>query len=73
MADIVRESGCGILVDPTDPSAIAAALRQILDAPDDERRAWRHGGLAAADRAYNWERQMEVLLDEYTSLTGRRW
>jgi glycosyltransferase involved in cell wall biosynthesis len=73
MADIVRETGCGILVDPTDPSAIAAAIREILEAPEDERRAWRARALAAAHHTYDWERQMEVLLDEYTALTRRRW
>ena len=37
MAPIVREIGAGLLVDPTDPAAIAAACRRILDAPPDER------------------------------------
>ncbi len=73
MADIVRETGCGLLVDPTDPDAIATALRRILDAPESERRAWGDRGLAAAQSTYSWERQMDVLLDEYSQLTGRRW
>ena len=73
MAGIVRQTGCGLLVDPTDPAAIAAALREILDAPQADRSAWRKRALAAAHATYNWERQAEVLLDEYTKLTGRRW
>lgn len=73
MAGIVRDTGCGLLVDPTDPATIAAALRRILDAPEADRRAWRERALAAAHAAYSWERQVEVLLDEYTKLTGRRW
>jgi glycosyltransferase involved in cell wall biosynthesis len=73
MADIVRETDCGLLVDPTDPSAIAAAIREILDAPAVERRARRERALAAAHEPYSWECQVEVLLDEYTALTGRRW
>ena len=73
MAGIVRDTGCGLLVDPTDPATIAAALRRILDAPEADRRAWRERALAAAHATYNWERQVEVLLDEYTKLTGRRW
>lgn len=73
MAGIVRETGCGLLVDPTDPAAIADALRRILDAPEPERRAYRERARAAAHDAYAWERQVEVLLDEYTRLTGRRW
>lgn len=73
MAAIVRETRCGLLVDPTDPVAIAAAIREILDAPPDERRAWRQRSLAAAHETYNWERQVEILADEYGLVTGRPW
>ncbi len=73
MAGIVRETGCGLLVDPTDPAAIAEAVCRILDAPPDERRAWRDRALAAAHETYNWERQVETLADEYAALTGRPW
>ncbi len=73
MADIVRESGCGVLVDPTDPGAIAAAARAILDATPEERRAYGERGLAAAHGTYNWETQAELLLAEYGRLTGRPW
>ena len=73
MADIVRETGCGLLVDPTDPAAIAAALSAILDAPADERAAYGERGLAAAHETYNWESQMALLLAEYSRLTGKPW
>ena len=73
MAGIVRETGCGLLVDPTDPGAIADAIRSILDAPDGERLAYGARALAAAHTTYNWERQMDVLLDEYARLTGNAW
>jgi glycosyltransferase involved in cell wall biosynthesis len=73
MAPIVRETGCGILVDPTDPAAIAAALRDVLATPADEMSAWRARCSAAARDTYNWERQMEWLLAEYSRLTGRPW
>lgn len=73
MAAIVEETGCGRLVDPTDPPAIAAAIRAILDAPPAERRALRDRALAAAHGPYSWERQVGVLLDEYGRLTGRPW
>jgi glycosyltransferase involved in cell wall biosynthesis len=73
MAPIVRETGCGVLVDPTDPAAIAAALRDVLAAPPDEMKAWRARCSAAARETYNWERQMEGLLAEYSRLTGRPW
>ena len=65
MAGIVRETGCGILVDPTDSAAIAAALRRDPRSP---------GGRASGDRAarpwrppetYNWESPGRRLLAEY--------
>lgn len=73
MAPIARETGCGIAVDPTDVGAIAAAIRSILDAPPAERAAWRARALAAAHATYNWEVQVQALLDEYGRLTGRPW
>jgi glycosyltransferase involved in cell wall biosynthesis len=73
MAPIARETGCGVAVDPTDIGAIAAAIRSIVDAPPDERAAMRRRALAAAHDTYNWESQVQALLDEYTRLTGRPW
>lgn len=73
MAGIVHETGCGVLCDPTSPAAIAAAVRSILDAPDDERAAYRERALAAANGPYSWEAQVDTLLAEYGSLTGRPW
>ena len=73
MAAIVRESGAGLLVDPANPTAIAAALRTILDGPPDERAAMGRRALAAAHETYNWESQVEVLFAEYGLLTGRPW
>ena len=73
MAPIVRQTGCGLVVDPTDPAAIAAACREILDAPPDEAAAWRERALAAAHATYNWEGQADRLFAEYSRLTGRRW
>ncbi len=73
MAPIVHETGCGVVCDPTDPTAIARAIRSILDAPAGERGAYRDRALAAAHATYCWERQVEVLLEEYCRLTGRPW
>ena len=73
MAPIVSETGCGVLVDPTDPAAIAAALRDVLSRPPDEMAAWGDRCSAAARGTYNWERQMAGLLLEYGRLTGRPW
>jgi glycosyltransferase involved in cell wall biosynthesis len=73
MSGIVRESGAGELVDPTDPAEIGQAITRILDAPGADREAYGQRALAAAHATYNWERQMELLLVEYSRLTGRRW
>lgn len=72
MAGIVRESGAGLLVDPTDPAAIAGALRELL-ASEEDRRAVGARALAAAHDTYNWEHQLDVLLAEYARLTGKPW
>ncbi len=74
MATIVRETGCGVLCDPTDPASIAGG-----DPPRPRRRATTivaagsDRALAAAHETYSWERQAAILLDEYGRLTGRPW
>ncbi len=73
MRAVVRKAGSGILVDPTDTAAIAAAIRQIVELAPAEWQAWRERCLAAAHETYNWETQVEKLLDAYTELTGKRW
>ncbi len=73
MGPIARATGCGIPVDPSDVEAVAAAIRTVVDATPDERAARRGRALAAAHETYNWETQVQTLLDEYTRLTGRRW
>jgi glycosyltransferase involved in cell wall biosynthesis len=73
MAPIVRETGCGLLVDPTDPVALAAAIRTVLDAPADQRAAWSWGGLDAVARRYAWEYQAPLLLAALERLTGNPW
>jgi glycosyltransferase involved in cell wall biosynthesis len=73
MAGIVRETGCGVLVDPTDPAAIATAIRNVLELPAAEREAIGRRGSEAHLSRYNWEAQADVLLAEYGRLTGRPW
>lgn len=73
MAPYVRETGCGVLCDPTDPAAIAAALRAVLEAPAAERARMGAAGLIAAHDRYNWEAQAALLLGEYGRLTGKAW
>lgn len=73
MSAIVRDAGSGVLVDPTDVPAIAAAIRSLTTLSEADWQAWRDRCLAAAHDRYNWETQVEKLLDLYTELTGKRW
>lgn len=73
MATIVRATRCGVVCDPADPAAIAAAIRNVLDGSSADRAGWGERALATAHETYNWERQATILLDEYGRLTGRPW
>lgn len=68
MAPIVRETGCGELCDPDDPSDIARAIRLLLGASPERRAAYRAAALAAARGPYSWERQAATLLAVYEGL-----
>ena len=70
MAEIVRDTGCGVLVDATDPADIARAIRQIVDAPAEARGAMRERTWRAGQDRYNWERETDTLLALYRELLG---
>jgi glycosyltransferase involved in cell wall biosynthesis len=67
---IVDEAGCGLLVDPRDPQAIAAALCWLLEHPE-EAEAMGNRGRAAAESRFNWDSEAKVLNDFYRKLLGR--
>jgi glycosyltransferase involved in cell wall biosynthesis len=69
MAEVVRETGAGVLCDPTSPVAIAAAIMNILSRSAAEREGLRRRALAAAHDRYNWEVQAGDLLALYRTLT----
>jgi len=73
MAGIVRETGCGLLVDPTSPESIGAAIGELLALPPADRAAMGRRGLEAHLATYNWETQAAILMAEYGRLTGRPW
>ena len=68
MAPIVSETGCGVLCDPSSPSAIAAAIRGLLDEGPAALRERGNRGLRAAHETYNWAAQFEVLDEVYREL-----
>jgi glycosyltransferase involved in cell wall biosynthesis len=64
---IVQSSGCGLLVNPLDPLAIANAIEWLLRHPAEAEAMGRNGQRAVADR-YNWEREAKSLLAVYKVL-----
>jgi glycogen synthase len=67
MASVVRETGCGELVDPTDPAAIARGIRKILDLPPIERARLLERCRAAGAR-YSWAQEAATLFELYRRL-----
>jgi sucrose-phosphate synthase len=67
MTEIVRETGIGVLVDPSSSASVAAGIREILHAPPERREAWRAACLAAARGPYAWRRGMDRLLAVYAT------
>jgi len=67
------EGFLGAVCDPTDPSALAAAIAGILRLPARERAALRERCRRVSALRYGWEQQLEVLLDLYGAITGRPW
>lgn len=60
----------GAVCDPTDASAIAAAVRSLVDLPSGEITALRRRCLAAAHARYAWEVDGARLVELYGRLAG---
>ena len=63
----------GRVCDPTDPAAVAAAVRDLLALDEPGRAGLRARILRAAHERYAWEAQLEVLLALYGRVTGAAW
>ena len=61
---VIEDAGCGLLVDPQSPNAIAEAITWLLDNPR-EAEAMGKRGQEAVRSTYNWDTQAEKLLDLY--------
>jgi glycosyltransferase involved in cell wall biosynthesis len=61
---IVEEAGCGLLVNPTDPSAIADAMIWVLAHPGEAERMGERGRQAMLD-CFNWNTEAEKLVALY--------
>lgn len=67
LKQIIGDAGCGLLVDPLDPKAIAAAMRWILDHPAEAEAMGERGRKAVAE-IYNWDFESVKLIDLYKKL-----
>lgn len=66
---IVASADCGLLVDPTDTTAIAAAIDRLLDHPQ-EAEAMGRRGRRAATMTYDWATERDALLSLYRRLVA---
>lgn len=64
---IVDEAGCGLLVDPLDPEAIAEAMCWVMDHPEEAEDMGRCGR-EAVEQQYHWQPEAEKLLALYDKL-----
>jgi len=65
--DVVETAGCGLVVDPTSPAAIAEGIAHLLDHPDEAQAMADRGREAAIDR-YSWDAASRALLQLYEQI-----
>lgn len=71
MGRIVRDVGCGVVVPPGDPQALAAAIGRLIADPSLLAELGARGR-AAARKEYNWDSEVRKLLDLYERVRGSR-
>lgn len=64
---LLVDEGAGTCVDPMSPSAIAAAIEQMLDQPQEARNMGRRGR-AAVEARYRWDSEAAKLCELYRRL-----
>ncbi len=67
--DVIEEADCGLVVDPLDPRAIAAAIDDLLADPERAEAAGERGRAATRDRL-NWAAEGQKLVELYAELLG---
>jgi glycosyltransferase involved in cell wall biosynthesis len=68
---IIQEASCGILVNPFDTQAIAAAIEYLVSNPR-EAETMGQRGRRTAERRFNWAHEEHTLLSFYSSLLSDR-
>lgn len=64
---LIQDSGCGVVVNPLDPKAAAAAIEYVLTHPKEAEEMGRRGQTAVLE-CYNWGREAEKLVGLYSDL-----
>jgi glycosyltransferase involved in cell wall biosynthesis len=67
---VVEGTGCGLVVDPTDPRAIGAAIRELATQPDLAREMGERGR-AQVEQHFGWAHEETRLLAAYSRLLAR--
>jgi glycosyltransferase involved in cell wall biosynthesis len=62
--------GAALFVDPQRPEAIAAAIRHLLDHPDEARRLGERGRMMVEEK-YSWEAESVKLLALYDHILSK--
>lgn len=65
--EILEGTGCGLLVDPLDPQAIADSIVYLLEHPKEAAEMGRRGK-KAVEEMYNWSKEEGKLLQLYKDL-----
>jgi glycosyltransferase involved in cell wall biosynthesis len=65
--EIIEECGCGLVVDPLDPEAIAEAINYLCTHPKEAETMGRLGR-KAVDEKYNWSSEEKKLLSLYQEI-----
>jgi glycosyltransferase involved in cell wall biosynthesis len=69
---ILEGTECGLFVDPLDPKGIAAAVRWLLENPEEAEEMGKRGQKAVVER-FNWESEAQKLIEFYCAcLTPKR-
>ena len=67
LKQIIEDAGCGLLVDPMDPKALAEAMRWIIDNPREAEAMGTRGRQAVLD-LYNWDIEAVKLINLYNKI-----